>query len=69
MHSPGASHLDVYGHMLDWKTNEDAAMGLGDELEKAVAEVQSKQQNKSVDSGPLTAHQKRKLPNSEFGSY
>ena len=54
----GSFTLDVYGHTLDWKANEDAARGLGDELAKAVAEVQSKQQDKSVDSGPPTAHQK-----------
>jgi hypothetical protein len=64
----GSFTLDVYGHTLDWKANEDAAKGLGDELAKAVAEVQRKQQDKSVDSGPLTAHDKEKLPSSELGS-
>jgi hypothetical protein len=46
------------GPTLDWKANEEAAKGRGNELAKAVAEVQSKQQDKSVDSGSLTADQK-----------
>ncbi len=50
----GSFTLDVYGHTLDWKGNEDAARGLGDELEKAVAEVQSKQHHSSVDSALLS---------------
>jgi hypothetical protein len=49
----------VYGHTLDWRVNEDAAKGLGGELAKAVAEVQSKQQDKSVDSGPLLPTKKK----------
>jgi hypothetical protein len=49
----------VYGHTLDWKANEDAARGLGDELRKAVAEVQSKQQDKSVDSALLSTLKKK----------
>ena len=47
----GSFTLDVYGHTLDWKSNADAATGLGDEIAKAVAEADS-----SLDSGPLTAH-------------
>jgi integrase len=49
----GSFTLDVYGHTLDWKANEDAAQGLGDELAKAVTEAES-----NFDSGHLTAHQK-----------
>jgi hypothetical protein len=49
----GSFTLDVYGHTLDWKANEDAAKGLGDELAKAVTEAES-----NFDSGHLTAHQK-----------
>ncbi len=49
----GSFTLDVYGHTLDWKANEDAAKGLGHELAKAVTEAES-----SFDSGHLTAHQK-----------
>jgi hypothetical protein len=60
----GSFTLDVYGHTLDWKANEDAAKGLGDELAKTVAEAESK-----IDSGPLTAQHKEKLPSSELGSY
>lgn len=47
----GSFTLDVYGHTLDWKANEEAAKGLGDEIARAVAEAES-----NVDSGPLTAH-------------
>lgn len=47
----GSFTLDVYGHTLDWKANEDAAKGLGDEIAKAVTEAES-----NLDSGPLTAH-------------
>jgi integrase len=49
----GSFTLDVYGHALDWKANEDAAQGLGRELQKAVEEAA-----KNLDSGHLTAHQK-----------
>lgn len=49
----GSFTLDVYGHALDWKANEDAADRLGRELAKAVAESAS-----NPDSGDLTAHQK-----------
>ena len=47
----GSFTLDVYGHTLDWKANEDAAKGLGNEIAKAVAEA-----GNNLDSGPLTAH-------------
>jgi integrase len=46
----GSFTLDVYGHTLDWKANEEAAASLGLVIAKAVAEVESK------NSGPLTAH-------------
>jgi integrase len=46
----GSFTLDVYGHTLDWKANEEAAGSLGLTIAKAVAEVESK------NSGPLTAH-------------
>jgi integrase len=49
----GSFTLDVYGHTLDWKANEDAAKGLGQEIAKAVTETES-----NFDSGHLTAHQK-----------
>jgi integrase len=55
----GSFTLDVYGHALDWKTNEDAAKGLGDVIAKAVADAESKLQGNPVDSGTLTAHQKK----------
>ncbi len=45
--------LDVYGHTLDWKANDDAAKGLGEELAKAVTKAES-----NLNSGPLTAHPK-----------
>jgi hypothetical protein len=47
----GGFTLDVYGHTLDWKSNEEAAKGLGAEIAKAVTEAEGK-----LDSGPLTAH-------------
>jgi hypothetical protein len=49
----GSFTLDVYGHTLDWKANEDAGNGLGEEIAKSVAEAE-----KNLDSGQLTAHQK-----------
>ena len=36
----GSFTLDVYGHTLDWKANEEAAQKLGDELAKAVANAE-----------------------------
>lgn len=55
----------------NWKANENAAKGLGDALAKAVAEVQSKQQDKSVGSALLSTlkPQKEKLPILEIGSH
>lgn len=53
----GSFTLDVYGHTLDWTANEDAAKRLGEEIAKAVAKAESKQQD-NFDSGPLTAHAK-----------
>jgi integrase len=35
----GSFTLDVYGHTLDWKSNEEAAQKLGDELAQAVAKA------------------------------
>jgi hypothetical protein len=52
----GSFTLDVYGHTLDWKYNEDAAKGLGEEIAHAVESHQ--QEHISFDSGHLTAHQK-----------
>ncbi|MCU1224531.1 MAG: hypothetical protein JWQ42_2624 [Edaphobacter sp.] len=50
----GSFTLDVYGHTLDWKANVDAAQRLGEEITKAV-----KAAEENLDSGHLTAHQKR----------
>jgi integrase len=52
----GSFTLDVYGHTLDWRANEEAAKGLGDEIAKAVTEAES-----NLDSGPLTAHKENDL--------
>ena len=60
----GSFTLDVYGHTLDWKSNEEAAKGLGDEIAKAITEAES-----NLDSGPLTAHPKERPPSSEAGSH
>jgi hypothetical protein len=57
----GSFTLDVYGHTFDWTSNEDAAKRLGEEIAKAVAEVERKQ--RFLDSGHLSAHEKEKLPN------
>ena len=63
----GSLTLDVYGHTLDWKANEDAAEGLGSELAKAAAEAEKAdikldiQSRHSRDSDHLTAHQKKNL--------
>ena len=43
----GSFTLDVYGHTLDWKSNEDAAQRLADEIANAVREADS-----NLDSGP-----------------
>lgn len=40
----GSFTLDVYGHTLDWKANEEAAQKLGDELAKAVVEAEAESQ-------------------------
>jgi hypothetical protein len=66
----GSFTLDVYGHTLDWSANEEAAKGLGNEIAKAVAAAESDLQNGAlfVNSGPLTAHQRKRLPFSENGS-
>lgn len=37
----GSFTLDVYGHTLDWKANEEAAQRLGDEMAKAVVQAES----------------------------
>jgi hypothetical protein len=47
----GSFTLDVYGHTLDWKANEEAAQKLGDEPAKAVADAEENSDN----SGRLTA--------------
>ncbi len=50
----GSFTLDVYGHALDWKANEQAASALATELAKAVAKAQA--ENASLaDSECLTA--------------
>jgi integrase len=38
----GSFTLDVYGHTLDWRENEEAAQKLGDVLAKAVADADEK---------------------------
>jgi integrase len=47
----GSFTLDVYGHALDWKSNEEAAKGLGEAIAEATAEAEG-----NFYSGPLTAH-------------
>jgi hypothetical protein len=40
-HAPtGSFTLDVYGHTLDWRENEEDAQKLGDVLAKAVADAE-----------------------------
>lgn len=50
----GSFTLDVYGHTLDWKANEEAAKALGNEIAKAAAESEG-----ALDSGHLTAHKRK----------
>jgi hypothetical protein len=38
-------YLDMYGHTLDWKANEEAAQKLGDEIAKAVANAEKNSDN------------------------
>jgi len=52
----GSFTLDVYGHTLDWKANEEAATKLGAEIANAIPEADS-----SLDSGTLTAHNENGL--------
>jgi integrase len=51
----GSFTLDVYGHTLDWRENEEAAQKLGDSVAKAVADAEKD----SDDSGSLTAIKQR----------
>ena len=59
----GSFTLDVYGHTLDWREDEEAAQKLGDAIAKAVADAEN-----SADSDCLTACQNKKLPFAENGS-
>jgi len=47
----GSFTLDVHGHTLDWRENEEAAQKLGDVIAKAVADAEKN----SDDFGSLTA--------------
>jgi integrase len=47
----GSFTLDVYGHTLDWRENEEAAQKLGDVIAKAVADAEKNPE----DFGSLTA--------------
>jgi hypothetical protein len=47
----GSFTLDLYGHTLDWRENEEAAQKLGDQIAKAVADAEKN----SDDSDCLTA--------------
>jgi hypothetical protein len=63
----GSFTLDVYGHTLDWTASEDAAKRLGEEIAKAVAAVERKQQ--FLDSAHLSAHQKENSQSRQLGSH
>jgi integrase len=41
----GSFTLDVYGHTLDWRENEEAAQKLGDVIAKAVADAEKNSDN------------------------
>jgi hypothetical protein len=41
----GSFTLDVFGHTLDWRENEEAAQKLGDVLAKAVADAEKNSDN------------------------
>ena len=62
----GSFTLDVCGHTLDWKANENAAKGLGGEIAKAVAKAKSNPEGNFIDFDPLTAHPKEKLPSRDL---
>ena len=53
----GSFTLDVCGHTLDWKANEEAAQKLGDLLAKAVADAETD----SNDFGSLTAIKQKRF--------
>jgi len=52
----GSFTLDVYGHTLDWKSNEEAAAKLGAEIAKSVTKADG-----NLDSDRLTAHNQNDL--------
>jgi hypothetical protein len=64
----GSFTLDVYGHTLDWKANDEAAKGQGDEIAKAVAAADANLEN-NLNSALLTTLKKAKLPSSKLGSH
>jgi hypothetical protein len=54
----GSFTLDVYGHALEWKSNEEAAQRMGDEIEKATRKAVLEAE-KLADSGCLSTIQKK----------
>jgi hypothetical protein len=60
----GSFTLDVYGHTLDWRENEEAAQKLGDVIAKAVADAEKNPE----DFGSLTAIKQKSFHFSENGS-
>jgi integrase len=54
----GSFTLDVYGHALEWKSNEEAAQRMGDEIEGAVQKAVLEAEKLS-DSGCLSTIQKK----------
>jgi hypothetical protein len=50
----GSFTLDVYGHALEWKSNDEAAQRIGDEIERAVQKA-ALETEKLSDSSRLSA--------------
>jgi hypothetical protein len=65
----GSFTLDVYGHTLDWKANDEAAKELGDAIAKPVAAAEANLEGNSLNSALSTTLKKEKLPSSKLGSH
>jgi hypothetical protein len=53
----GSFTLDLYGHTLDWRENDDAAQKLGDVIAKTIADAEKD----SNDFGSLTAIKQKRF--------
>ena len=59
----GSFTLDVYGHTLDWKQNEEAAQMLGNDIAKAVVDAESNSDFANSDCLTVCQRKKAQEPN------